>query len=556
MATIVAVDDHPDDLRLLSLLLQVEGHEVVTAASAAEGLKAVEQHHPDLVVSDLVMPGIDGFELLTRLREDGAGPAPKTIFWTAYYSEADAAALVRRLELDGMVIKPIDPVSFPRLIDAALRSEPHHAPAPDTELLAELNAVIYDRLEALEESNRRLEESRASERRSVARAEQQALVVALGARALRGAGLHDLRSKAVESVASALDLERARVLQLSEDGLRLRPCASIGWSHDGGYDVIPRGSLAERALATREVVVLAEPITGAEEPAVADGAQSGAAVLIGAPDAPRGLLTVFSNERRSFTGDELLFLQAVANVLGDAEERFVLAAHLGDKVTQLEQSDRHRRLLIGHLLRAQEDERRRIAADIHDDTAQVLTALVLRLSMLQSQVLDPAVAASLAEATETARDSIMRLRHLMFDLQPPELDRDGLPLALEACLAAFADRTGIRAELRADPASDVGAVGRTVAYRIVQEALTNVGKHAAATRVRIELSPLHDGLLTSIVDDGRGFDAAGLVEAPGHLGVATMRERAETAGGWWRIESSPGAGTRVEFFVPSDGPGS
>jgi signal transduction histidine kinase len=218
----------------------------------------------------------------------------------------------------------------------------------------------------------------------------------------------------------------------------------------------------------------------------------------------------------------------------------------------LRRSADERRLLLSRLLKAQEDERTRIAGDVHDDSVQVMSAVHIRLQLLRRRLSDPELIAALEPLEEAVRLSVRRLRHLLFDLHPPILDSEGLAAALRVYLDQNHTEDGpvyeIRNELDEEPPPQI----RTVLYRIAGEALSNVRRHAKADRVAITLDR-HDGAFrVRIDDDGVGFAVdERSAPRPGHLGLASMRERAELAGGTWRIESTPGTGTTVEFEVPS-----
>jgi PAS domain S-box-containing protein len=216
----------------------------------------------------------------------------------------------------------------------------------------------------------------------------------------------------------------------------------------------------------------------------------------------------------------------------------------------LRKGDDERRRLLSRLVHAQEEERQRIAADIHDDSVQVLTALALRLGMLGRKTDDPATLESLAEAERTARLAITRLRHLMFELRPPVLDRDGLATALRMQMEQAKQSHGLDFVLDDELETEPDGDGRALVYRIAQEALVNVVKHAEASTVRVRLRSQGGSVLVTIADDGRGFDLT--ADPTRHFGLASMRERAEMTGGWCRVESAPGRGTVVEFLVPWD----
>jgi signal transduction histidine kinase len=203
--------------------------------------------------------------------------------------------------------------------------------------------------------------------------------------------------------------------------------------------------------------------------------------------------------------------------------------------------------VVSLLVEAQERERRRIADDIHDDSLQVLSAVLLGFHQLRG-CLDTPRALELVDRLEQDVDlAARRLRWLMFELQPSALGSEGLVAALRRYLTAMAEEAGLSFDLVADSLrSEPPRQTRTILYRIVQEALANARKHSRARHVRVCLESADGGFLTTIADDGAGFDAAG----PMHLGLETMRERAEVAGGWFHAAGSPDTGTTVAFWLP------
>ncbi len=219
----------------------------------------------------------------------------------------------------------------------------------------------------------------------------------------------------------------------------------------------------------------------------------------------------------------------------------------------LRRTIQQRRELAQRLEHAQEEERRRIAADIHDDPIQVMSAIDLRLQTLAASG-EAMGARELTELHETVGRSIDRLRSLLFELRPGALDREGLVVALRQYLDHTARETGweveVVDELTGEPAPDL----RAALYRMAQEAVTNARKHARAGRVTVQVATVGDGVDLRVRDDGTGFDPSSVDEPlPGHIGLSTMIERAELVGGWCRITSAPGDGTLVECWLPADG---
>jgi signal transduction histidine kinase len=211
-------------------------------------------------------------------------------------------------------------------------------------------------------------------------------------------------------------------------------------------------------------------------------------------------------------------------------------------------TDLHR--LSARLVTAQEDERRTLSRELHDDVGQALTALRVELSMIQRA---PELPAQFREPIESARSiaeaTLRTIRDLSHLLHPALLDDLGLIPALEWQLKTYSVRHGIATQLVHD--RTVGRLAQeleTAVYRIVQEALTNVAKHARATTCHVYLQGLAHSVLVTIEDDGSGFDPR---DSGRGLGLISIRERATQLGGTVRIETAPGRGTRVLLELPA-----
>lgn len=195
-----------------------------------------------------------------------------------------------------------------------------------------------------------------------------------------------------------------------------------------------------------------------------------------------------------------------------------------------EQALTERRRLFARLVQAQELERRRIAWDVHDDSIQAMVAVAMRLQLLAERAGEPH-ARELSELDASVREAVGRLRNLTFRLQPPDIDRHGLTESLsqhlnDVVLGSWGLEASIEHTLANEPASETAIT----IFRIVQEALLNVRKHARARTVRVNVTTENQGLLVRVVDDGTG-QAAITRRLNEHFGLIEMRERAETAGG-------------------------
>ncbi len=244
--------------------------------------------------------------------------------------------------------------------------------------------------------------------------------------------------------------------------------------------------------------------------------------------------TVMTDEDREFTG--------MIRMYTDASERHELA--------------HAREALVRQLVAAQERERARIARELHDQMGQHIVALSLGLARLSTEVGEHAGACVVVEQLRKVADMLGRDVHtLALELRPSALDHLGLPVALTSYAEEVASRSDLQIDVHCDPIADLqlsGAV-QTGLYRIAQEALTNVVKHARAREVSVILERRGTVLQLIIEDDGRGFSSVQIAETLDKgekLGLAGMRERAALLGGSVTIESSPGSGTTVYARIP------
>jgi signal transduction histidine kinase len=238
--------------------------------------------------------------------------------------------------------------------------------------------------------------------------------------------------------------------------------------------------------------------------------------------------------------DERRRLRGFGKVTRDMTERREAERNLSD-----------RRRLLAHLVRAQEAERRRIAWDVHDDSIQEMAAVGMRLQLLAGQVAGPH-GEQLEQLGDRVNDAIDRLRNLVTRLRPPGIDRQSLAAALTDYLADTATDWGVKFTIENKLVTEPPAEAAITIFRICQEALTNVRKHAHATSVTIRLSPQGSGVLAQVIDDGTGVEELeALRPGPDHFGVIEMRERAETMGGWWTMARRTEGGTIVEFWIPA-----
>ena len=279
-------------------------------------------------------------------------------------------------------------------------------------------------------------------------------------------------------------------------------------------------SLADDPEVDQEATRVLGARTGLYVPLVARGRSIG---VIGAHDK--------EGEDPRFSDDDLRLAETFAT-------RAAVAVDLSARVA----GDALRRVV-----EAQELERRRLARELHDQTGQELTSVLLGLKAVEEAKSGAERAEALAAVREQVVETLHDVRRLAVELRPKALDDFGLVPALERLRDTFAEQTGMRVDLESRIRERLPTDVETALYRIVQEALTNVVKHARATAVSIVLAPKDSAVTALIEDDGRGFTPDGSGEGLGLLG---MGERLALLGGRLKIESSHGAGTTIVAEVP------
>jgi len=227
------------------------------------------------------------------------------------------------------------------------------------------------------------------------------------------------------------------------------------------------------------------------------------------------------------------------------------------EVTEEERRLSEQRAYAAHLLTVQEDERRRLAQDLHDDPVQTLTYLVRMLGQLSDDPLLPPELATLARRdSELATEVVDDLRTVIHGLRPPELDDFGVVAALCQLVDECDARHGVSARLRVSgEQARLAAQSELTVYRVAQEALNNVVHHAQATNIRVALE-FGEQVVLTITDDGRGIPATSITSASsgGHLGLIGMRERVNLVGGSLEIRANTPNGTLVRVTLPGSLP--
>ncbi len=241
--------------------------------------------------------------------------------------------------------------------------------------------------------------------------------------------------------------------------------------------------------------------------------------------------------------------------VGDESEVGQVAVAFNAMTEKLQEKEAERRQLLAKVMAAHEDERKRIARELHDEAGQALTSLLLGLKHLEDGSMDSSNKAKAAELRSLTARTLDLMRDMALELRPSTLDHLGLVAALERYVAEYGRKHGLEADFDAGglDGARLGPQTETALYRIAQEALTNVVRHARARGVSVLLESRSSRAILIVEDDGVGFNVEAVRHfrtAAGNLGIRGMEERALLVGGRLTIESKPGNGTAVFVEVP------
>ncbi len=646
---ILVADENPDILRLVEVNLNSEDYETLVARNGQEALSITRREAPDLVIVDLMLPGLDGWQVLRKLKADPRTAHIPVILMMSGSALRDGREGDLGHGVAAYLSKPFNPLRLLDVVHEHTKSSlPQRTPltrverstrvvlllADDsgTELLKnllgnatldviavigepiaegvvlarELNIQTFRCLDELDESIpvHLFIDTRHRSGHALVDPELSRHATAHAAEILTGRTLEFLRGLVAEHVAShrkeqdlvaelqerieelSIINEMARIVSSPFDirelykrtlNLTLRVAGLSGGSvliydkHPERFVPVARVGLSERFEAQArlplsdplvdEVLTLRRPlhikqVDGSYPSALMNAAarESLASMLalpIAVKDKVIGLLVVGTRHSHAFREQEIVLLSGLATQMGMVIENAHLHQTSHQKQVLIEQ-------LLGKVIQAQEDERKRLAAEIHDSVAQSLAGVLTQIQIcgsLLSTGQQQQVAEQLQSMRQNLAGSVREVRQIIFDLRPSSLDDLGLIPSIENYIKRFERENKIAVTLVVDnmPPRRLHPNLETTLFRLVQESLTNVKKHAHASSVQVSLSS--DGYQVSlkIVDDGQGFRWPEVTDkffrGESH-GVEGMKERVALMGGTFRIYTQEGAGTVVRVDIP------
>lgn len=408
------------------------------------------------------------------------------------------------------------------------------------------------------EAQRLLSEERARGTERLERAHELAVeaLLSVSVHARLGKNLTDFYRRLTSTVAQLVAAEKVLFWQVNDDktltpipgahGIddtfiaRLKPGRCDPESDDLASRVVYKDFIyrAARADADDEAMIVLDAL----------GVSTAISVPWRAGDHRLGLVAAYdSRNPEGFSREDTWVLHKAGLAAGLVWQLRQAETDLKKTVERLQKVDSARQLLLKNASTAADKIRRRFASELHDDALQKLTAAELHLERVSPNQLAP-----LDDAVGLLKQAEDALRKLLFEVRPPALELPGgFEETIRDRVLMLRQMTGIEAELDLDLPDDVVYEIKSVVFRQVSEAVTNVEKHSGATRVMVKVKAEGGGISGMVIDNGRGFVVEERDHLPGHLGLLSLTERSLLAGGWCTISSEPGKGTKVEFWIPT-----
>ncbi len=522
---ILVVEDERDVSKVISINLKIEGMEVAVAYDGPTALEKIKECKPDCVVLDVMLPQISGWDILKYIKANPKTADIPVVMVTAQIAEKDQ---LRGLGAGAVkyITKPFSPATLTEAIKSVLKPAAKETVAQERrETIERLQLITLYKISDILISTPVLDD----------------LLEGVADKLI---GLFELPSCAL-ILADVEEPEMYAFRQASAQPGKGRSVSRNSVSREI-VDTVKHAFAANRRPI--RVSELEDFDLGLIFPGLAT-AEDGYVLPLFERNTFLGSIVIAGRADVTLSMDEQDLLATIANQVAAAVAR----ARLHDNLREDEVV--HRRLLH-QTITAQESERRRLAAEIHDSVVQSLVGISYRLQAIEKKVGPEAngngdLLDDLKLLGEQLNANIKELRDLLLGLRPPMLDDMGLYAALETHLKNFGLSNGIQTNLQMpEERPTISRDAQINLFRIIQEALNNIEKHASASHVTIEIETSPQKLHLSIRDDGKGFSTQKARGKTRNLGIASMRERTELLGGNLKIKSEPGRGTNIICDVP------
>ena len=550
---VLVVDGNPLSLQSLARLLRTEGYEVLEASTGRAAVGLARSSPPELALVEAGLPDMTSQDLCEQIKAEPDLAAVFVVLLLLPGASREGAGMAKQAGADGHVTRPAESAELLAWIQAMLRIR-----RVETQLekaLGELEQDADERTVQLLEANAALQEEvgvrKLAEEAEARYGERLRNLHAIDQAILAAHSPEDIAEAALGRMRKLLPYEQATIVELDPLMTQATILAAadqegtvLGGTRRLAFEQLQLSRTLQSGQARRmsktsnlfQLPDLNQGNPGKTWESILDLPLNAEGKLVGA-------LNLATDQPGAFSVEH----QEIAQEIADQLAVSIRQARLFEEVCQ---GREHLLTLSLKLVEVQEAERRFIARELHDEVGQVLTSLRLVLDLNRNQSTE-ATRDSLKEAVGMIDELMDRIRQISLDLRPQMLDDLGLLPALEWHFKRYFKQTNIRVEFKRSTIDHrLPSHLETAVFRIVQEALTNVARHAGVEEVTVRLWMDDSHLRVQVEDKGTGFDVAQALAACVSNGLSGMRERAELLGGEFTLESSRGSGTRLTVELP------
>lgn len=524
---ILIVDDKEENLYLLESILKSNGYKVTTAYNGVEALEYLQSQTPDLIISDILMPKMDGYTLCRECKKRDSLKSIPFIFYTATYTNPDDEEFALSLGADRYLLKPQEPDVLSEIIfdllkktDKKFTEQGNVEEKPEDIILKEYNAILIRKLED------KILETKKNE--SILKSYVEELERTISER-------EKIEKELIRNKLFLADLiENSGTLIYVKNLIGEYELVNKKWEQVTGINRnFALGKTDEQIFSSVNSI---------------DFIKNDSLVLTEGKVIEKEEVLTSENGQRYFISVKFPIYSDNGAITG--------LCGMSTEITEQKQNEIRLRALTAKLEKVKEEERIRLSRELHDHLGQNLTGLKMDLAFLlkQKQIQKDEqsndLPVTVSDIFKSIDDMINTVRKISFELRPNTLDYLGLIPAIELQLDELRTKSSIECEFNSSINKiDFGDQINSSVYRIVQEALTNIIRHSKATSVQIQIDDEKDFIKISIKDNGIGIDSTRF-ENIKSLGIIGMKERTLQFNGELLIENNIPAGTKVSLYIP------
>ena len=535
---ILYIEDNTLSKILARQILEKEGFEVLEAGDGLAGVNLAISTKPDLILMDMNLPGLDGYEASTRLKSMPDMVETPIIAFTGRAQTKDDQERIFAAGCDGFISKESSPNEFLEQIQTYLQG--NHEAVSEAARGAGARAYQQRLVQRLQDQVKKL--TRANEELTLLNNVAHTITSTLN--------LKDTLNLIMHQVEEAMEVEACSLLLLDEETgeLVFEAASGIGADQLIGVRLKPGQGIAGWVAREAKPALVNDVrndtrfFKGVDE-AVKVQTQSIICVPLLVKNNIIGVLEALNKNEGKFDQESIQILDSLASTAVLAIENARLYTRLQNERDQL--------------IKKEEEIRRAIARDLHDGPTQLVSAMSMSVEYIKNlrQVAPDKVDQALDSLQTMANEAAHDIRNLLFGLHPTILETQGLVAALEIYVERFTDRKGMKLTLDLESGlnMNIHKEAEIIAFIIIQEAVNNARKHANASETVIKLRHGDESLLVTIQDDGRGFDMAAITDSYDKrlsFGLTTMSERAQLIEAGYDLKSQPGQGTTIKLKLP------